>query len=479
MGDGRLKMEEGVGLRRVWIIGFAGHRRVADPVAVKAAILAALRDFLHGVEGVLTGRSSAAAGADLLFLEACHELGLAYSVVLPFPEERFREDFDDEIEWNRAKAIIDGAANVEIAPGNEVAPEAYHLAAREILDVSDAMLFLWDGQAARGIGGTAESVTEARERGLPFRIIDAETARMGALESRVPMPWRDEVIAKLPAVPDIERLFAELDRRAVRGAPRSRWFSAGSITLNQCATVIAGVLAVFGPGADLAAVVKFVIVVIAACLPWLGARLRINNQWVDDRLRAELLRSLLVSHAFAPPLRPFAAELFHDDATFLRGAAWHMIGERESWQNERDRYLKQRLDGQIGYLSSKGELAARQLKKFETAFSIASKGAMLFGAAAIFKGVFKWPVPAAADRVLLAFLPVVLPAVAAWCLAMIPLFEHRRRAGLYRQIVERLKEKRAELAEAKCFTTAANVVAACERLLLTELWEWSGTRGRK
>lgn len=465
--------------RRVWILGFAGHRTLPDPAAVKAAIVSVLREFREGADGEVTGRASAAAGADLLFLEACRELGLAYSVVLPFPEERFREDFDDPAEWEKAKTLIDAAASVEIAPGNEVAPEAYHLAARGILDVCDAMIFAWDGQPARGIGGTAESVKEARERGLPLRVIDAATADVGLLEGGKPLPWRDEAFAKLPGVPGVEPLFAELDRRAVRGAPRSRWFAAGSITLNQCATVIAGVLAVFGPGAELAAVVKFAIVVVAACLPWLGARLRINHQWVDDRMKAELLRSLFASHAFAPPLRPIAVELFHAEAAFLRSAAWHLKPTRESWQQERDHYLVERLDGQIGYLSAKGELAARRLKVFQTAFRIASSGAMLFGAAAIFKGVFKWQVPAAVDRIVLAFLPVVLPAVAAWCLAMIPLFEHKRRAGLYRQMVERLISKRAELAEAKCFTTAAAVVASCERLLLTELWEWSGARARK
>jgi hypothetical protein len=479
MADGGLKTAAEAGVRRVWIIGFAGHRRLADPAAVKAAIVSALREFHGGVEGELTGRASAAAGADLLFLEACRELGLAYSVVLPFAEERFRDDFDDDAEWAKAKAVIDGAASVEIVPGNEVAPEAYHLAARAILDVGDAMLFLWDGEPARGIGGTAESVGESRERGLPHRIIDAATARLGPLTGGRPLPWRDPVFTGLPAMPDAERLFAELDRRAVRGAPRSRWFAAGSITLNQCATVTAGVLAVFGPGAELASVVKFAMVVAAACLPWIGARLRINNQWVDDRLRAELLRSLFASHAFAPPLRPFAVELFHDDAPFLRSAAWHLKATRESWQEERDFYLAERLDGQVGYLSAKGELAARRLKLFRTAFRIASSGALLFGAAAISSRLFGWSVPAAVDKVLLAFLPVVLPAVAAWCLAMIPLFEHKRRAGLYRQMVERLKEKRAELTEAKCFTTAAHVVASCERLLLTELWEWAGSRGRK
>ncbi len=473
-------MEEGnAPFRRVWIIGFAGHRAVADPPALKAAIIAVLREFQAGVEGELSGRASAAAGADLLFLEACRELGLGYSVVLPFGEERFREDFDDPAEWARAKVLMESAANVEIAPGNEVAPEAYHLAAREILDVCDAMIFAWDGQPARGIGGTAESVAEARERGLPLRVIDAATLQAGPLEGGRPLPWRDEVLAKLPAAPNLERLFAELDRRAVKGAPRSRWFAAGSITLNQVATLIYGVLVAFGLGVEAAPVVKFVIVVVAACLPWVGARLRINDQWVDERTRAELLRSLFASHAFAPPLRPFAADLFDADAAFLRSAAWRMIGQRGSWQDEKEQYLLERLDGQIAYLSGKGELAARRLKVFQTVFQIASGGAMIFGAAAIFKAIYKWPVPPAADRILLMFLPVVLPPLAAWCLAMIPLFEHKRRAGLYRQIVGQLKEKRAQLVESKCRTTAAAVAASCERLLLTELWEWAGTRGRK
>ncbi len=465
--------------RRVWVLGFAGHRVVADPAALKAALVAALREFRDGVEGELSGRASAAAGADLLFLEACRELGLGYSVVLPFDPDRFREDFDDPAEWARARALMDGAANVEIAPGHEVAPEAYHLAAREILDVSDAMLFAWDRQPARGIGGTAESVAEARGRGVPLRVIDAATSQAGPLEGGRPLPWRDELLAKLPAAPNIERLFAELDRRAVKGAPRSRWFAAGSITLNQVATLIYGVLVAFGLGVEAAPVVKFMIVTVAACLPWVGARLRINDRWVDERTRAELLRSLFASHAFAPPLRPFAADLFDADAAFLRGAAWRMIGKRGPWQEEKERYLLERLDGQIVYLSGKGEFAARRLKVFQTVFRVASGGAMVLGAAAIFKGIYQWPVPPAADRILLMFLPAVLPALAAWCLAMIPLFEHKRRAGLYRQIVGQLKQKRAELAESKCRTTAAAVVASCERLLLTELWEWAGTRGRK
>lgn len=460
-------------------MGFAGHRKVVDPEAVKLAVLATLQELRDGVDGMLAGRASAAAGADLLFLEACRDLGLPYSVVLPFAEDRFREDFDDPAEWERAKTLIDGAADVEIVPGNEVAPEAYHLAAREVLDVSDAFVFLWDGLPARGIGGTAESVAEARKRGIPFRVIDAATAQSGALETRKPLPWRDPSFAELPAATNVAGLFAALDRRAVRGAPRSRWFTAGSITLNQCASVIAAVLAVFGPGSEVASSVKFLLVVVASTLPWVGARLRINNRWVDDRVKAELLRSLLAGHAFAPPLRPFAAELFHRDAAFLRSAAWRLLGRRASWQAERDRYVAERLEVQIRYLSDKGGLAARHLKTLQTGFSIASTGAMIFGAVALVVNFSDWQVSATAEQVFMKFLPAVLPALAAWCLAMIALFEYKRRAGLYRQLTGTLEEKRSELEDAKCFTTAAATVAACERLLLTELWEWSGTRGRR
>jgi len=466
-------------VHRVWILGFAGHRRVPDKAAAKAAILACLKEFKASAEGEWVGRSSAAAGADLIFLDACRELGMAYSIILPFPAERFREDFDDESEWEKASGLMAAAASIEIAPGNEVAPEAYHLAAREILDVSDAVLFLWDQQAARGIGGTAETVMEARERGLPIRIIDAETLVRAPMERAGAISRKDEVFGQFPGFASVQLLFEELDRRALHGAPRSRWFTAGSISLNQIATVISGVLIAFKLGENAAPVVKFLIVTLAACLPWIGARFRINESWMEDRLHAELLRSLLASHCFAAPLRPFAADLFDDDAPFLRSAAWRLIPERKEWNEERTSYLAGRLDGQIRYLESKGEFAARRLKLFWTVFRIASSGAMILGALAIFAGVSGWQTGEGNNRIWLMFLPTILPAVAAWCLAMIPLFEYKRRAKVYRHIAGQLAKKRTELLEAKCRTTAAAVVASCERLLLTELWEWAGTRGKR
>ena len=46
--------------------------------------------------------------------------------------------------------------------------EAYLAAGLGVLDRSDALLALWDGEPARGRGGTAEVVAEARARALPL-----------------------------------------------------------------------------------------------------------------------------------------------------------------------------------------------------------------------------------------------------------------------------------------------------------------------
>ena len=187
----------------------------------------------------------------------------------------------------------------------------------------------------------------------------------------------------------------------------------------------------------------------------------------------------MASHCFAPPFRSFAADLFEEDAAFLRAAAWRLIPQRREWTAARKAYLTDRLEGQIAYLKRQGSLATKHLRAFTIVFRIASFGALVLGAIAIASALNGRQLAEGASSFWLVFLPTMLPAVAAWCLAMIPLFEHERRARAYLRMAGQLADKRTELLEAKCFTTAAAVVASCERLLLTELWEWAGTRGQR
>lgn len=463
---------------RLWFVGFAGHRAVPDRQGAKSAISRELEILRDTVSGELVGISSAAAGADLLFLEACREAGLKTVILLPFSENRFAEDFDDPHEWERARQAIADAWWHEVAPGGEDAPAAYHVVARQCLEIADRMLFLWDGKPARGLGGTAESVDEAARMGMPARIIDAAdfSARWNG---RIPSePEHDPEFDDLPPAACVGELFEKLDQRAVAGAPRSRWFAAGSMSLNHFATILQAILVAFALAADeVGAMLKLVIVTIAASLPWIGGRLRWQQRWVRDRVKAELLRSLLACHEPNSPLRPSALELFATEEAFLRTSALRLIHMRKGWKQARDEYLGSRLENQIRYLKSKGELAARRMRIFGNLFRISSWCAVGLGAFLVISAFLNLPI---APRVQtgLSFTAAVMPGIAAWCLAMISVFEFKRRASLYRQLVEELERLRPKIAGACCASEVSRAMSQIERLLLNEVWEWQGSRGK-
>ena len=459
-------------LQRLWFIGFAGHRSVPDPLMTKAAIRRELDLIVGTVHGQPVGIASAAAGSDLLFLDACREAGIRTVVLLPFSRERFGADFDDVEEWRHACRCMDEAWWLEVSPGGEEAPAAYHVTAREVLEISDRMLFLWDGHVSRGLGGTAESVQEAQDRGLASRVIDASTL-LAFWNGAVPEPaMTDLSFEEMPAASSVAELFGKLDVRATENAPKSRRFAAGSMSLNHLAGLVQALVVTFvSLAAETGALIKFILVSIAALLPWVGGRLRWQEQWVRDRLRAELLRSLTASHDPGSPLRPSALELFGHEEAFLRSCAMHLVDCRKGWQAARDAYLTERIDGQITYLQGKGDLAARRMRVFGKLFWTASGCAMLLGGVAVFIAFMKVPLPG-----WLAFSAAVLPGLAAWLLAMISVFEFKRRANLYHQLVDELKRLRPKVAAAQCASVVSQAMNQIERLLLNELWEWQGSR---
>jgi len=157
------------------LLGFAGHRDVPDPEGLRAAIRRELLAMKELLGKRMIAVSSAAAGADGVFLKTCVELRIPAIVILPFPEERFAEDFGDPEEWAMAQRLCGVALARYIAPGAPGAPEAYQVVSRLLLEWADAFLFAWNGEPPRGVGGTGETVAEARDLGIPSRVIDVRS----------------------------------------------------------------------------------------------------------------------------------------------------------------------------------------------------------------------------------------------------------------------------------------------------------------
>jgi len=157
------------------LLGFAGHRNVLATEGLREAI----RSETLAMQSLLGERMialcSAAAGADLLFLKTCVELRIPAIVFLPFPEERFAEDFENTEEWAMARSLCGVALARYVAPGDYQAPEAYQVVSRLLLEWADAFLFAWSGEPPKGAGGMGETVEDARDLGIPSRVIDTKS----------------------------------------------------------------------------------------------------------------------------------------------------------------------------------------------------------------------------------------------------------------------------------------------------------------
>jgi hypothetical protein len=122
----------------------------------------------------LVGVSCLARGADQLFARAVLNLSGSLEVVLPAADYRERKvKPDNAAEFDE---LIGKAANVHTIPFAESNRDAYMAASEHILGSVDAMMAVWDGEAAGGRGGTGDVVEAVRESGVPVMVVWSQGA---------------------------------------------------------------------------------------------------------------------------------------------------------------------------------------------------------------------------------------------------------------------------------------------------------------
>ncbi|MDF5754131.1 hypothetical protein [Spongiactinospora sp. TRM90649] len=149
-------------------VAVTGHRGL--PPATARLVDGALREVLAGraAGAALTGVSCLADGVDQLFARAVLDLGGRLEVVVPV--RGYREVLPPYVraEYDR---LLAAAARVERPAFDQPTPEAYMAASVAMLDRADELIAVWDGLPARGHGGTADVVAEARRRAMPVRVL--------------------------------------------------------------------------------------------------------------------------------------------------------------------------------------------------------------------------------------------------------------------------------------------------------------------
>jgi hypothetical protein len=147
-------------------IAISGHRGLPQPT--ERLVDTAIRAALAGQAPDVTGISCLADGADQIFARAVTDLGGQLEVVIPAAE--YREGLPEAArpEYDR---LIAKARAVHRLPFTESTSQAHMAASKLMLGAADELYAVWDGQPARGYGGTADVVTYARERSVSVRVI--------------------------------------------------------------------------------------------------------------------------------------------------------------------------------------------------------------------------------------------------------------------------------------------------------------------
>jgi hypothetical protein len=144
-------------------VGITGHRDLT-PRTIEL-VTRAFEELLPGYPDLI-GVTALAEGADQLFARAVLAQGGTLEVLVPSAEYRsLREDVGEY------DTLLAAAARVTRLPFDSDGPNAHMAAGLVVIERSDLVLAVWDGQPARAFAGTADFVRYARQEGVPVTVV--------------------------------------------------------------------------------------------------------------------------------------------------------------------------------------------------------------------------------------------------------------------------------------------------------------------
>ncbi len=482
-------MDESSELPLFHVVGFSGHRKVENPVGVARAILAALASLRTAVRGEWLALSSVADGSDQMFVAEARSLGLSWHAILPLPKAEFQKDFS-AADWTAVETMLTHAEHVSVITENGTREDAYLDCGMETVNGADVLLAVWDGEPARGKGGTADVVSYAKSLGKPVIIIDATTLAVRR-ENFEKLDPTDQTLANLNKLPAKSagwgenpfnapsHIFAfqqKCDFAASHGAPQFRRLIVLTVVLHVVATLIAA--------AGLSFELPF------TAMPWLnllclagalGVALVLRHHHsqhsgVRCRLAAEFCRSSLATWGL-----PHAAPLFEDlDLPGVRGLtrSLHILHSRSAntqpvpMDEFRRIYLAKRIHDQLAYYRRQEARALLLFGRLKMGFWIATMLAMACTLAYAICHTGHVAVPAGMQTALFYFLPISLPVIAASFISLISINDLQRRVARFREMQLLLEDSRKQVTFCQTWNSLEHIVLKTERALLQEVLEW-------
>ena len=137
-----------------------------------------------------------ATGADQIAAICARSSGYFVRALLPFEPNDYRKDFALGEELDSFEQALEAADEIVALPGERSDLEAaYVLVGQSLVGTADLMIAIWDGEEARGPGGTANVVQMALQNSIPVIHIEVTHGRddiriRALLDPDSPEPFR-------------------------------------------------------------------------------------------------------------------------------------------------------------------------------------------------------------------------------------------------------------------------------------------------
>jgi hypothetical protein len=139
--------------------------------------------FCSDTDADLRLHTPLATGADQIAAICARSTGYFVRALLPFEPHEYRQDFAPGVELDGFEQALAAADEIVALPGLRSDLEAAYVeVGQSVVRHADVLVAIWDGEEARGPGGTGDVVDLALENGVP--VIHVEVSR-GAAEVRV------------------------------------------------------------------------------------------------------------------------------------------------------------------------------------------------------------------------------------------------------------------------------------------------------
>jgi hypothetical protein len=159
-------------------VGITGHRSLPDE-SMWPWVAREIDGVLADSNGSLVGVTGLAAGADSVFADVVLARDGALHVVLAFAG--FEQSLASDAERTRFDELLARASEVETLAVAGTEDDAYLAEGRRVVALSQLLVAVWDGEPARGIGGTADVVEEALRTSTPVAHLDPLRRRVTRL----------------------------------------------------------------------------------------------------------------------------------------------------------------------------------------------------------------------------------------------------------------------------------------------------------